>query len=379
MTTPKNNKVVVLGSLAESLINFRKDLLVELVSRGYQVVAAAPDMDPVTSAALQRLGVQSREVALSRTGMNPASDLRGFFRLISFLRRENPGALIAYTAKPVVYGLLASRFAGIAHTGAMITGLGFAFTEGPGLRRRIARFVAGALYRLAFRRATCVVFQNEDDKALFVSNGFVPVRLKPTIVNGSGVDLDAFKPTPLPERPVFLMVSRLLGAKGVREYAAAARNLREKCPEARTLLVGWIDKSPDAVSADDLKQWQIEGMEYLGKLQDVRSAIASANVVVLPSYREGTPRSVLEGMAMGRAIITTDVPGCRMTVEDGVNGYKVPARDADSLANAMIQLASNKALRETMGRQSRQRVSKLYESRSVARATADALGLQGTK
>ncbi|WP_348641813.1 glycosyltransferase family 4 protein [Aestuariivirga litoralis] len=367
-------KVILLGSLAESLINFRKDLILELVKRGHRVIAVAPDMEDATAARLKALGVEGKCVSFSRTGMNPFSDLKGIARLLAFLRAEKPDALIAYTAKPVIYGLLAARLCGLKHATAMITGLGFAFTPGPGIRRKLARVAASALYRLALPGASHVVFQNDDDLSLFKANGFLDETQKLTIVNGSGVNLDDFASAPLPAPPHFLMIGRLLGAKGVREYAEASKQLRAAYPEATTSLVGWLDGGPDSVAQAELDQWCKGGMNFFGKMSDVRPAIKNANVVVLPSYREGTPRSVLEGMAMGRAIITTDAPGCRGTVAEGVNGFKVAPREVAPLTQAMLKLAQDKKLRSTMGKASRQRVEALYESHAVAIATADGLG-----
>ena len=373
--TGARKKIIVLGSFAESLINFRRDLIIELVNRGYQVVAVAPDMDEKTENALSQLGVSAKRIAFSRTGMNPISDLRGIIGLRKFFKAEAPHAVISYTAKPVIYGTLAARLAGIKHIGGMITGLGFAFTTGPGIKRKIARLVVSLLYRVALPQASHVVFQNEDDCQLFTQRRFVRPQQMVTVVNGSGVNIERFDVVPLPPAPIFLMIGRFLGAKGVREFSAAAKILRAKVPGARTALVGWIDDSPDSISQLELDKWISQGMENWGRLSDVRPAIAKSSVVVLPSYREGTPRSVLEGMAMGRAIVTTDVPGCRLTVEQGINGFKVKVAAVEPLAEAMIKLAQDASLRARMGDASRQRVVQLYDSKVVAKVTADRLGL----
>jgi glycosyltransferase involved in cell wall biosynthesis len=368
-------KVILLGSLARSLINFRKDLIVELIARGHKVIAVAPDMDADTAARLAELGASAQRVAFSRTGMNPLADALGVFKFWRFLKNAKPDALVAYTVKPVTYGLIAARLAGLKHACGMITGLGFAFTDGGGMRRKIARLAVVPLLKLALPHAHRLVFQNGDDLAVFRKLGLLGSNQVVTIVNGSGVNIQEFEETPLPEAAVFLMVARLLGDKGTREFAAAARLLRVKCPAAKTRLVGWLDSSPDSVRQEELDQWVREGLEFLGKLDDVRPAIAEASVVVLPSYREGTPRSILEGMAMGRAIITTDAPGCRLTVDQGINGLKVPARLVEPLAEAMISLAGDAALRQRMGTASRNRAESLFESRAVAKATADGLDL----
>ena len=179
----------------------------------------------------------------------------------------------------------------------------------------------------------------------------------------------------MPQKPVFLLVARLLADKGIREYAEASRKLRRVMPHVRTLLVGGFDPSSNAVKQKELDGWVAGGLEFLGHLSDVRPALAQASVIVLPSYREGTPRSVLEGMAMGRAVITTDAPGCRETVKSGQNGILVPPRDTDALFDAMRALAGNHRIVKNMGRSSRQIAEEKYEGKSVARDTMRLAGL----
>ncbi|MDW8468614.1 MAG: glycosyltransferase family 4 protein [Burkholderiales bacterium] len=202
------------------------------------------------------------------------------------------------------------------------------------------RAIAAALYRIALVGARTVFFQNADNRREFERLGIVGSRHRVVTVAGSGVDLERYAPAPFPPEPSFLMLARLLVEKGVREYVAACREVRRHRPQARCRLAGWIDDNPTAIRREELAQWQREGdVEYLGYLDDVRPAIAASAVYVLPSYHEGMPRSVLEAMAMGRPIITTDAPGCRETVEDGVNGYRVPVRDSTALAQAMMRYA----------------------------------------
>ena len=367
--------VVLVASLAESVSNFRAPLVRELVARGIRVIAVAPDLDDKSRAAIRALGAESALVPFARTGMNPFADARGIFALYRFFRQHRPQAVLAYTAKPVNYGLLAARFAGVPVRAAMITGLGYAFTEGQEPRRRVARFAAGALYRCSLPQATSLIFQNPDDVALFRSVGILRGSSPVNLVNGSGVECGHYASTALPGVPHFLMVARLLKDKGVREYAEAARQLRRAVPHAITSLAGWIDSSPDAVTQAELSAWQADGLNFLGRLSDVRPAISQASVVVLPSYREGTPRSVLEGMAMGRAIITTDAPGCRETVVHGVNGLLVPPRDAGALARAMTELAGDPARVAAMGRESRRIAEEKYDAKAVALDTLRKAGI----
>lgn len=367
--------VLVLGVEPQSLINFRKDLIAELREEGHRVTVAAKGYSTVQTTVLEGLGAETSTAIFSRAGMNPFRDLKTLASLIELFRKSRPDIVIAYTAKPVIYGALAARIAGVGRFSAMITGLGYSFVAGPGLRRRIARGVATHLYKSALKRCSSVIFQNPDDRITFDELGLLKGAGKVGIVNGSGVDLQQFQVCPLPQKPVFLLVARLLGDKGIREYAEASRKLRRMMPHVRTLLVGGFEPSSNAVKQKELDGWVAGGLEFLGHLSDVRPALAQASVIVLPSYREGTPRSVLEGMAMGRAVITTDVPGCRETVKSGQNGILVPPRDTDALFDAMKALAGNHRTVKKMGRASRKIAEKKYEGKSVARYTMRLAGL----
>ena len=359
--------VLLLASHAPSLTNFRGPLIAEMVRRGWRVTAAAPDFDATTRAAVVALGAQPVEVPMAATGMNPLADLAYRRSLIALFRREQPDVLLAYTIKPVIWGLLAARAAGVGRSVALITGLGYAFTDGTsgGLKRLVAGVMASALYRLALGRADRVLFQNPDDRDLFLDRGLLRDHGQVGVVDGSGVDLDHYTPAPLAEAPVFLMVSRLLYAKGVREYARAAAALKARHPQARFQLAGWRDDGPDTVSEAELQGFIDGGVEFLGRLDDVRPALAAARIYVLPSYREGTPRSVLEAMALGRPVITTDAPGCRETVVEGVNGLKVPPQDAVALEAAMEQLILHPEQAAAMGEASLERVRARYDVHRV--------------
>lgn len=370
-------KVVVLASYARSLTILRRPLLAALAAAGHEVLALAPDEVPEVRAELARLGVAFRTVPLERTGMSPRRDLAALVALVALLRAERPDALLAYTAKPVIYGGLAARLARVPRSFALITGLGYAFIEQGTARGRAVSAVVRRLYRASLAGADAVLFQNAEDRDLFRAQRLIGARQRTVVTDGSGVDLDAFTVAPLPAggAPVFLLIARLLRDKGVVEYAAAARQVKARAPAARCLLLGPYDTNPTALRAADVEGWVREGaVEYLGEVADVRPVIAQASVVVLPSYREGIPRSVLEGMAMGRAIIATDVPGCRQTVTPGVTGLLVPPRDAAALAEAMIALGEDPARAAAMGAAGRA----LAEARfGTARVTATMLAAMG--
>jgi glycosyltransferase involved in cell wall biosynthesis len=313
---------------------------------------------------------------MHRTGTNPLADLSTLFALRRLMRALKPGHVLAYTIKPVIYGLLAARLASVPNRFALITGLGYAFTgEATGLRGAL-RAVVRRLYALSLRGAHKVFFQNPDDRELFLSLGIVGKATPTAIVNGSGIDVSAYAVAPLPQGADFLLIARLLGDKGVREYVEAARKVRAQHPEASFSLVGWIDGNPDAIAQGELDAWVNEGaIRYLGRMDDVRPALAACSVYVLPSYREGTPRTVLEAMAMGRPVITTDAPGCRETVKDGDNGFLVPVKSVDALAEAMLRFIREPALREAMGRRSREVAEDKYDVHKVNAVMLRAMGL----
>jgi glycosyltransferase involved in cell wall biosynthesis len=363
--------VVLLGGYAPSLVNFRGPLIAALAERGCQVVAMAPDIDDALGEQIRRLGGEPVSISLNRGGLNPAADLASYKALKAEFVRLKPDVLIPYTIKPVIWGTLAARAAGVKAVVPMITGLGFAFTGGVEPRRLISRMMASVLYRLALGKADKVLFQNPDDLATFRSLRLLPGRVPTAIINGSGIDIDHFSPAPLPGEPSFLMIARLLGDKGIREFAAAAARVKKRYPAVPVRLVGFLDQTPDSISQSELDAIIASGVEFLGKMDDVRPAIAGCSVYVLPSYREGTPRSVLEAMAMARAIITTDAPGCRETVVDGQNGWLVPVKNSEALEAAMVRFIENPKLAEDMGRRSRQIAVEKYDVNAV---NADIIG-----
>jgi glycosyltransferase involved in cell wall biosynthesis len=368
-------RIVLFGSYAPSLINFRGPLIAALVAKGHEVFALAPGIDEATAAAVRALGAEPIEVPLGRTSLNPLEALRSGARLRGILGEIRPDLVIAYTIKPI---LLAARALGRrpgARFAPIITGLGYALIGGPQIKRRLVKRLALTLYWRALRRADLVIFQNRDDRADFERLGLIPAGKPTGLINGSGVDTRHFAPAPLPERVSFLMISRFLRDKGVREYGAAAARLKAEHPEVPVRLAGWLDASPDAIGAEELAAMESAGVETLGQLADVRPAIAGCSVYVLPSYREGTPRSVLEAMAMGRAILTTDVPGCRETVVEGVNGLMVAAADADALHGAMKRFVEDPESWRRMGPESRRLAESKFDVAAVNDSLLTQLGL----
>ncbi|NMG16643.1 glycosyltransferase family 4 protein [Aromatoleum bremense] len=361
---------LLIAGFPDSLLHFRGPLLDALQARGLQVHVAAPDLASGSSLRqnLECRGLVVHDIPLRRAGMNPFADLTTLAHLWRLMRRIRPDHVLGYTIKPVIYGSLAAWLAGVPRRFALVTGLGYAFQgqdDGGDRRGRLRTLVQG-LYGLALGRTHKVFFQNPDDEALFRTRGILAPRAPSCVVNGSGVDVAQYGRAPLPHTPRFLLIARLLGDKGVREYVEAARRVRARHPEAMFSLVGWIDENPDAIAQQELDQWVGEGtVGFLGRLGDVRPAIADCSVYVLPSYREGTPRTVLEAMAMGRPIITTDAPGCRETVVDGDNGFLVPVKAVEELAAAMLRFIEDPVLVARMGARSRRIAEEKYDVHRV--------------
>ncbi|BAQ82255.1 glycosyltransferase family 4 protein [Pseudomonas sp. St29] len=371
------SKIVIIAGLAESLIRFRGDLLDAMRANGHDVVAIAAENNESVSKQLAEKGIEYHVVSMARTGLNPFSDLRYLLQLNRRLRLIKPDVMLAYTIKPVIYGLLAARLAGVKRRYALITGLGYAFTDADAsFSRNLVKRVASGLYWLGLRFANGLLFQNPDDRQLFESQGLFSTDLPTWIINGSGVNVESFPAMALPSQPIFLFVGRILRDKGVLEYVEAARTLKSTHPQASFHLVGPLDPNPSGIHADIVSNWRKEGLiEYHGAVSDVKPYLAACSVFVLPSYREGTPRSVLEAMSSGRAIITTDAPGCRETVVEGVNGFLVEPRDSSKLAIAMARLAESEELRKQMGFKSRELAEQKYDVHLVNKTMLNAMEL----
>lgn len=371
-------KIAIISNEAQSLLNFRGPLMMEMVARGHEVVALSPDHDDTSRKALSGIGVQAVDCKMSRSGTNPLGELVTILRIRRALRRHQPDLSFGYFIKPVIYGTFAAALAGVPRRFGLYAGLGFAFTDtaGQSTKRKILQRVIATLARISARYSDRIMFQNPDDMAEFITRGIVAPE-KAVLVGGTGVDLDSWPVTSLPPGPMtFVLAARLLRDKGIVEYAEAARLVRQTHPQVRFLLLGKTDDNPAAIPRAEVEEWVREGLfEWPGHVP-VRPWLSQAHVFVLPSYyREGVPRSTQEAMAMGRAIITTDAPGCRETVVDGVNGLLVPPRDAVSLAAAMRRLADDPALVLSMARESRRLAEERFDVRSQNQKMLEVMGL----
>lgn len=367
--------ILVVAGNARSLIANRGDLIRDLQARRQRVAAAIPRIDFLPET--EELGVEIHLVNMARTSTNPVADLTFLVDLYKLMRKLKPAIVFSYTAKPVVYGSLAARLAGVPGRFAMITGLGHAYTTAS-VKTRVVRSIMNLLYRAGIATCQKVFFQNPDDVEQFVTASIIRDRTKVVRTNGSGVNTLRFPLRQLPGGPpLFLFIGRLLTEKGIAEFVDAATSLHARWPDARFVAVGPHDPAlPHAVPAAQLARWESEDIvEFVGGVQDVRPWLEKCSVFVLPSYREGTPRSVLEAMSTGRPIITTDATGCRETVTDGVNGFLVPPRTSGPLADAMERFLTEPELLPRMAQASRSIAEDKYDVRKVNQVILEAMGL----
>jgi len=358
-------KVIICLNTAWNLVNFRAGLICALVAAGHEVVAVAPD--DKYAAGLNVLGCRFIPFHMENGGTNPVQDALLTWRFVRLFARERPDVYLGYTVKPNVYGSLAAHMFRIPVINN-IAGLGAVFIKGGWLVRLVQW-----LYRMALKRSAKVFFQNDDDRQLFINGGLVRAEVT-DLLPGSGIDLKIFTPVPAPLGPNisstfrFLLIARMMRDKGVCEYVAAAKSLRQRWPLAEFCLLGFVDvQNPAAISRAEMDAWVAEGVvNYLGVSDDVRIQISTADCVVLPSYREGTPRTLLEAAAMACPIITTDAVGCREVVDDGVNGYLCKVRDAGHLADKMEKMLTlSPEQRSEMGRRGRAKMEAEFDEQIV--------------
>ncbi len=368
--------VIMTANAAWNVWNFRRAVASSLIADGHRVTVLAPPDDSITP--LQALGCEFAPLSIDAKGINPARDLLLLARLARVFRSQRPDVVLSYTIKNNIYGALAARLSDTPFI-PNVSGLGTAFLSG-GMMRRVAE----GLYRTSFKTTPVVFFQNEDDQDLFLHRRLVK-KQQSHVLPGSGIDLGHFSaaPYPLADMPTtFLMIGRLLRDKGVLEYVEAARALKAEDPRLRFQLLGAADAANrSAISAQTVKSWQDEGViEYLRAAEDVRPIIAATDCVVLPSYREGAPRTLIEAAAMARPIIATDVPGCRSVVERDVSGFLCQPRSAESLAAAMRRfLDAHHDVRVAMGRAGRKHMEQHFDEAFVVSAYREAIATAKAK
>jgi glycosyltransferase involved in cell wall biosynthesis len=359
--------VLIVSNTAWNIFNFRSRLIQTLIGQGFRVVAAAPPDSYAPR--VEQLGCTFRALPMDNAGTNPFRDLMLFYRLRSLLRTEAASVLLTFTVKPNVYGAMAAWSLGVPII-CNVTGLGTAF-----LRRNWMSMTVSSLYRFALHRACHSFFQNSDHYDEFVAHGLAP-KERSSLLPGSGIDTDRFAPQPKPpsETFTFLLFGRMLLDKGIGEYVNAARKIRSDFPDAKFCLMGFVDvANRSAIPIQEIKAWVDEGtITFLPEREDVREIISHCDCVVLPSYTEGMPRSLLEAAAMGKPLIATDVPGCRQVVEDGVNGFLVRARDVSSLADKMAKMLTiSPDERHRMGENARNKMVGKFDERIVLKHYLD--------
>lgn len=378
-------KFLIIASYLPSVLNFRGKLLEAIAGKDIQVYILSPDLDlfPNEVNQLRNLGYSVDEIPMQRTGTNPLADIKTLLAIYKCIRKIKPDYVLSYTIKPVIYGTLAAKLAKVPHRFALITGLGYAFQNvEQGSNRSFFQKLVHGLYQYALFHTHKVFFQNPDDQQLFIELNLIDSNKPTVVVNGSGVNVQDFSLVAPPKsdsgeiKQSFLLIARLLADKGIREYAEAAKQIKQMYPEVEFHLVGWIDENPAAIAQEELDVWIADGrLNYWGKLSDVRPAIAASSIYVLPSYREGTPRTVLEAMAMGRAVITTNAPGCKETVIHGENGFLIEVKSSESLIKAIQQFIIDPSLIEKMGKRSREIALNKYDVDAVNKHMLSEMGL----
>ncbi|ELY5143590.1 glycosyltransferase family 4 protein [Vibrio vulnificus] len=371
------SRILIVGTLPSSLINFRGQLIQSL-SQNLEVVCAASNASFFEKKAIEDIVGTYVDYPVSRSGLNPFQDFKTLCTLKKYVTILKPNYILAYTIKPIIWGGLAARFANVESFYAMVTGLGYAFQKG-GVTKNLLNVLVKLLYRSALKRSKAVIFQNRDNMQVFIDQGIVP-KEKCFLVSGSGVDLSHYEKEPLSNKPYFLLIARLLGDKGIREYAQAAAVVKQQYPEAEFHLVGPEDPSPDGIQINEVNDWHESGViHYHGATTDVRPFIKACNIFVLPSYHEGMPRTVLEAMAMGRPVLTTNVPGCKETVVNGENGWLVEKANVEQLAERMIWFIEHPEQWEIMGDKGHQMANEKFDVHKVNAEILKIMGLADEK
>ena len=364
--------IAVLSSHTPSLFWFRMDMMKEFMSRGWRVYAIANEPESEWVEKFKEKGIIYRQIVVQRNGMNPIGDLKTLNSIRRVLKEIKPDKVFCFQAKTVIYGAMASNLRGIKEVYPLIAGMGSIFLN-DNLKTRLVRGIVSAEYKLALRKCPVVFFQNHDDEEIFRKNRIVTGQ-NVVLLHGSGVSTTRFEVKPLPDSITFLCISRLIRDKGVGEYLEASRKLKKKYPTVKCHLVGPYDTNPSAIREQDLKPYIEDGsIEYFGETDEVRPFYYQSSVFVLPSYREGTPKTNLEAMASGRPVITTDTPGCKETVIDKHNGFLVPVKSINALYEKMVWFVEHPDQIEPMGKKGRKMAEDIFDVKKVDGAICAAM------
>jgi glycosyltransferase involved in cell wall biosynthesis len=367
-------KIIIAASYGPSLLNFRKDLIKEMIKKGHSVTCISVEPKEMLEEPLAALGASYESVGGSRTGLGFLENLAIFFCYLKLLFRLKPDLCFFYMPKPIVFGGTAAIILGIKRIYPFITGLETPFYS-KAKKDIFIRVLLCVFYKFVIHFSKACFFMNQDDINRMRKLKVIR-KEKAVLVNGSGVNMEHFTRLPLPEEPRICMTARLVEGKGVREYFEAALLLKNKYPEVPFLLVGGFDEHKEGIKEEELDALLKEGaVDYYGYAEDVRPYLEYCSIFVLPSYHEGNGRSIVEAMAAGRAIVTTNVPGCRDTVMEGYNGFLVPPRDGRALAEKLEVLIQNKKLRESMGKSSYLLCREKFEVNKINNTLLQTMGL----
>lgn len=364
-------KICLIGTVASSTLNFRKTFIELLIQEGHEVYVFATDYSKKTSAAITALGAEPVSYQLNRGGLNPFADIKSTIQLKNKIKAISPDIVFSYFAKPVIFGTLAAKLAKVPRIVGMLEGLGYAFTPEPphkkeSFKKKLVRAVQIFLYKISFRYLDRIIFLNPDDPVDLLEKHKIKVK-DVQILGGIGVDLEKFKPTPPSLDPIrFLFIGRLLAEKGIFEFLKAAEIVKQQHPEVEFIVLGAIDKdNPSSLSQSDLDYYKHANIIiHPGHVDNVQEWIEKSSVFVLPSYyREGVPCSTQEAMACGRAVITTDVAGCRETIINNFNGLLTPTNNHQLLIGNFLLFIENKEKIIQFGDKSRILCSKNFDSK----------------
>ncbi len=353
-------KVLVISPKNKTVYNFRGDLIKAMIANGHEVYVIGPTKDFMDE--IMGLGItRFIEVPFVKDNISITGDLKYCNQVTKAVKEVAPDVVFTYNIKPNIYGSIAAARAGVKHIFPLVAGLGRIFAS-DSFKAKVIRFLVAFLYRYSFSKCEKVMFQNRDDLKKLVDLGYLPME-KTEHVDGSGVNMERFAYTKLPQENMFLMVGRIIKEKGVFEYCKAARIVKQKYPDARFILLGGYDRSMGAIKPEDIQEYIQDGsIEFPGETKDVVPFVKQCRYFVLPTYYcEGLPRTILEAMSIGRPVITTDWPGCRDAVIDGENGILVEPKNEEQLAEKIIELIKNPALVEQMSQRAQERCKTTYD------------------
>ena len=366
-------KILIFAGLSKSILLFNRDLVISMIEKGHEVICVGPEIDSKDE--FESIGAKFIQVPFNRYSTNPLTGLKVIKAIKRVIKDEKVDLYYGFQAVPVTYGVMGAVYAKCPHIYAAMTGAGKIVQDRPGLFNKFIRFVLTVFTKISLKRCNKVFFLNKDNLEYFIEHQIVR-KEQAVKVNGSGVNTVKFSFKPMPEQNSFLFVGALLRLKGIMEYLNAARIVKKKHPEASFVVVGGIDIRLSAITEEELQPYIDDGtIEYAGYQKNVVPFYENCSVFVLPSYSEGIPNSVIEAMSVGRPIITTDATGCKETVDEGINGFKVPVGNTDALAEKMIWFIENRDEAKEMGKRARIMAQDKFDVTNVNKVMMDTMNI----